>query len=282
MVLKSLLLLICLWICIPINSSVVDTIKVKSEKMNRDIPCIVIAPDTKKAESRFPVLYLLHGYSNKGYHDSHKVWIDKIKSDLPILADQYGIMIVCPNAENSWYWDSLEEPKSQFETFITKELVEYIDENYVTVSDRRGRAITGASMGGHGALWLAIRHQDIFGAAGSMSGGVDITLFPDKWEIKKHLGEQSSSKQIWEHYTVINQIDKLKNGSLCLIIDCGYNDFFFQVNNNLHQKLLKQKIAHDYIVRPGGHTFQYWSNSIDYQLLFFSNFFKNISEVNLP
>lgn len=272
MLLRYSLLLICFWICIPIHSSVVDTVKVRSLKMNRDVSCVVICPDKKKRDLCFPVLYLLHGYSSQGYQDSHKVWIDKIKTNLPILADRYGIMIVCPNGENSWYWDSPEDSRSQFETFIVKELVEYIDKNYATISDKRGRAITGASMGGHGALWLAIRHQDVFGAAGSMSGGVDITPFPDKWEIRKLLGESSSGK-VWEQYTVINQIDKLQNGSLCLIIDCGYNDFFFQVNNNLHQKLLKQKIAHDYIVRPGGHTSQYWNNAIDYQFLFFEKFF---------
>ncbi len=272
MLLKYFLLLICFWICIPVNSSVVDTVKIKSGKMNRDISCVVISPDKKKCDLYFPVLYLLHGYSSQGYHDSHKVWIDKIKTNLPVLADQYGIMIVCPNGENSWYWDSPVHSRSQFETFIAKELVEYIDKNYATIPDRRGRAITGASMGGHGALWLAIRHQDVFGAAGSMSGGVDITPFPDKWEIEKLLGEKSSGT-VWKQYTVINQVDKLQNGNLCLIIDCGYNDFFFQVNDNLHRELLKRKIAHDYIVRPGGHTSQYWNNAIDYQFLFFKKFF---------
>ena len=48
-------------------------------------------------------------------------------------------------------------------------------------------------MGGHGALWLAIRHQDIFGAAGSTSGGVDIRPFPDNWDMKKQLGEYKNN-----------------------------------------------------------------------------------------
>ena len=269
-----LLSIICFGIYVPVNSSVTDTIKVRSGKMNRDIPCVIISPDKGDENSRFPVLYLLHGYSSQGYNDSHKAWIDKIKPDLPALADKYRIMIVCPNGENSWYWDSPKNTESRFETFIAKELVEYIDQNYPTIPDKKGRAITGASMGGHGALWLAIRHQDIFGAAGSMSGGVDINPFPDKWEIKELLGNQTSNRHTWKRYSVINQLDKLKHGNLSLIIDCGYNDFFFHVNNNLHQKLLKKNIAHDYIVRPGGHTYQYWNNSVDYQLLFFTKFFR--------
>ena len=81
---------------------------------------------------------------------------------------------------------------------------------------------------------------------------------------------------MWENHTVINQTEKLQSGNLSLIIDCGYNDFFFEVNNNLHLKLLKQNIAHDYIVRPGGHTYLYWNNAIDFQLLFFAKFFGRI------
>ena len=129
-------------------------------------------------------------------------------------------------------------------------------------------------MGGHGALWLAIRHQDIFGAAGSTSGGVDIRPFPDNWDMKKQLGEYINNKEIWDNHTVINQINKLQDGTLAIIFDCGFKDFFFEVNNNLHNALLKQGIAHDYIVRPGEHNSQYWGNSIDYQILFFKKFFK--------
>ena len=68
-------------------------------------------------------------------------------------------------------------------------------------------------MGGHGALWLAIRHQDIFGAAGSTSGGVDIRPFPDNWDMKKQLGEYINNKEIWDNHTVINQINKLQDGT---------------------------------------------------------------------
>ena len=92
--------------------------------------------------------------------------------------------------------------------------------------------------------------------------------------MKKQLGEYESNKDRWNSHTVINQIDKLQNGNLAIIIDCGFNDFFFEVNNNLHDALLKQGIDHDYIVRPGEHNSKYWNNSIDYQILFFKKYFK--------
>lgn len=252
------------------HPATVDTIQVYSEKMSRKLPCVVIAPDKQADGTRCPVLYLLHGYNAKGTTDSHKGWLTDIAPSLPRLADQYGMMIVCPNGENSWYWDSPRKKNSQFETFISQELTDYIDRHYNTLACRQGRAVTGASMGGHGALWTAIRHQDVFGAAGSMSGGVDFRPFPDKWGIGQLLGEDL---QEWGKYTVTSLTDNLTDGKLALIIDCGYGDFFFQSNEELHRKLLERKIGHDYLIRPGGHTFQYWNNAIEYQLLFFYRYF---------
>lgn len=98
----------------------------------------------------------------------------------------------------------------RYETFVSKELVNYIDKNFTTKAERGGRAVTGLSMGGHGSLWLSIRHKDVFGGGGSMSGGLDIRPFPNNWEMKKQLGEEASNKQRWDEHTVINQLDKIK------------------------------------------------------------------------
>ena len=131
----------------------------------------------------------------------------------------------------------------------------------------------GLSMGGHGGMWLSIRHQDIFGGGGSMSGGLDIRPFPDSWNMKARLGEYASNKEVWDNHTVINQLDRLKDGSLAIIIDCGADDFFLQVNKAAHEALLKRGIGHDFIIRPGAHNPRYWNNAIDYQVLFFKKFF---------
>lgn len=267
--LRLFFLLPLLFICFFTHAVLVDTIQVKSKVMNKNIFCVVISPDKQINGASCPVLYLLHGYGG-----SYKSWLE-VKPELPQLAEQYGMMIVCPDGENSWYWDSPQNSASQFETFISDELIKYIDQNYPTVPNAAGRAITGLSMGGHGALWLAIRHQDIFGGAGSTSGGLDILPFSKNWKIKEQLGEQLSNKQIWESHTVINQLEKLRNGNLMIIIDCGDNDIFFEVNNRVHHKLCTLNIKHDYIVRPGTHNSQYWNNSIEYQILFFAKFFNN-------
>lgn len=76
--------------------------------------------------------------------------------------------------KNSWYFDSPVDTAYRYETHISKEVVGFIDGHYRTRANKKYRAITGLSMGGHGALFIALRHSDIFGAAGSISGGVDL------------------------------------------------------------------------------------------------------------
>ena len=184
------------------------------------------------------------------------------------------MIIVCPDGKNSWYRDSPLNADYQYETFISNELVGFIDNNYPTIKDKSGRAITGLSMGGHGALYNTMRHKDVFSTAGSMSGVVDIRPCPEKWEMSKQLGSRDENMELWNSHTVINQLDSIQSGDLAMIIDCGEDDFFLEVNKSLHEKLLERKIDHDFITRPGSHNGPYWNNSIDYHILFFDKYFK--------
>lgn len=250
------------------EAGIVDTVDVFSPAMKKTIKAVVIRPDNYSSSKELPVFYLLHGYS-----DSYSGWVTRVK-DLKKAADTYNMMIVCPDGGfSSWYWDSPIDPTYKYETFIAKELIQWIDSKYNTIKNRKGRAISGLSMGGHGALYLAFRNQDVFGAAGSTSGGVDIRPFPNNWDMAKRLGKYSENPEIWEKNTVTNLLHLLTPNTLSIIIDCGTSDFFFNVNEQLHAKLLDRNIPHDYITRPGAHNWEYWNNSIWYQLLFMNNFF---------
>lgn len=252
------------------KAAIIDTVDTYSPAMKKNIKAVVIRPDNYAVVKELPVVYLLHGYSGN-YSD----WIQKAKG-FEKAADLYTIMIVCPDGGfGSWYWDSPVDPGFQYETYISNELISWIDNKYKTIKNRKGRAITGLSMGGQGALYLAFRHQDVFGASGSMSGGVDIRPFPDNWDMAKRLGNYSEQPERWEKHSVINMLYLLRPNALQLIIDCGTEDFFYRVNENLHQQLLMRNIPHDFIARPGAHNWPYWSNAINYQLLFMNNYFKS-------
>ena len=261
----------------------VDTIEVMSQAMGRTIKNVVVLPSSYiyytpgvGLDKEYPVLYLLHG-AYGCYSDWSK------KTNLQELATQYDIIIVCPDGQDSWYFDSPVDPKMQFETYVSKELVSYIDSHYHTVAHRFMRAITGLSMGGHGSLFLAFRHPDVFWSCGSMSGNMDITQYPDKWHIKDRLGEYADNKQRWHDHAVCNLVDLLVDSPLqpCqnILIDEGLKDIFYKNNVELHQQLVEKGIDHDFVVRPGAHTWTYWVNALDYHLLFFSKAFKRGAEL---
>ena len=136
----------------------VKTVAVKSDSMKKEVKVVVITPSAyADKKTKFPVVYFLHGFSG-----DQTVW--GMQSGLAPLADRYGMIFVSPDgAKSSWWIDSPVDAKMKYETFVSRELVKFIDSNYRTIADRRHRAITGESMGGHGALFNAIRHKDVFG-----------------------------------------------------------------------------------------------------------------------
>ncbi len=250
-------------------SATVDTVLVHSRCMNKNIKSVIVLPDKYEDNRDYPVLYLLHGYS-----DNYSTWIKQVPH-ITELADRYSFIIVMPDGNyDSWYWDSPVDTTSKYETFISSELIKYVDNHYRTIAERDARAITGNSMGGQGALFLAFRHQDIFGLAGSLSGGVDIRPFPSNWGMAEKLGAFSKYPERWNSYTVTNQIFRLTSDKLKIIIDCGTEDFFYGVNMSLHHKLLERNIPHVFIEHPGKHNWQCWRDAIDYQVLFFTNNFR--------
>lgn len=267
----------------------VDTIDIPSKIMNKDYKAVIVLPASySKNTSPYPVLYLLHG--GYGHFDD---WIKKTPAYLiQNLSDQYNLIIVMPEGESfSYYLNSPVLKGSQFETYITKEVIEKIDNSYRTIKDRKGRAITGLSMGGYGALYLSARHPDLYCAAGSMSGALNPDLrewkFPPasmegiKKEFEKILGPIETNPQAYADASVINMVDKIKAANLKLIIDDGIDDPFIEVNRELHRRLIFNGTPHDYSERPGTHNWEYWQNSLPYHLLFFSKVFKeNGSAIN--
>lgn len=247
----------------------VDTVVINSNSMQKAIKAVVIMPDTyRKRSERFPVVYLLHGYD--GWYSN---WIIRVPA-LKEMADKYQMIIVCPDgAKSSWYFDSPVDSSYRYETHITKEVVPYIDANYRTIAEQQHRAITGLSMGGHGALFLGLRHPGIFGAAGSMSGVLDLKQSRNSYDLVQRIGDTLSHARDWIDRSLVTMIDHYSHTPLQIIFDCGDQDTFLESNRKLHQKMLQLKIPHTYIERPGSHSWDYWANSISYQLLYFQNYF---------
>lgn len=244
----------------------VDTITISSKVLQQDTRVVIVLPYSYSAnkQNRYPVVYLLHGYSG-----NYANWITRVP-EIAQYADQYQMILVCPDGKNSWYINSRVENGADYESYISSELVNYIDSAYRTISSSNKRAICGLSMGGHGAIYLAIKHQDIFTAAGSMSGVLDLAPYKNKYGFEHIIGDTTLASI--SRYSDIHLANTIGD-SLSLIIDCGISDPFIGDNRLMHERLIALKIPHDYIERNGGHNWPYWRNAIAYQLLFFKKHF---------
>jgi S-formylglutathione hydrolase FrmB len=266
---RSLLVTVfSLFILSVVKAGTVDTVSIYSNSMRKNIKCVVIKPDAYKGKNtRFPTVYLLHGYSG-----SYSNWIKRVP-ELTKHADTYQVLIVCPDGDySSWYVNSPIDSTMQYETYIAKEVPAYIETNYRTIKDRQARAITGLSMGGHGGLFLGFRHADFFGACGSMSGALALEYITKNYRIEKLLGD-TTNKEVYRQHSIMAQMEKYPKDSVAIIMDCGTEDFLIEMSRMAHQKMLQLKIPHDYIERPGKHDWKYWDTAVEYQLLYFRNYF---------
>ena len=169
-----------------VHAAKVEVIQVPSTKMEQNIPATLILPDA---------------YSQRGMPRNSPCSIFCTEREatmhpgtsppsVPSWRTSTNSSYLCPDGgSTSWYYDSPIDPAYQYETHVAEECVQYMDQNYRTRANRGSRAISGMSMGGHGAMYLAIRHPETFGTSVCLMGGVDIRPFPNNWEIKKRLGE---------------------------------------------------------------------------------------------
>ncbi len=241
---------------------------IPSAAMNTAFNCIITIPDSYHQENiSYPVIYLLHGYGG-GYADWSK------HMEIGILSDTYNLIIVCPDGgSSSWYLDSPVMPESQYKTYVGLEVVAYVDNNFRTLNARESRAITGLSMGGHGALYLALEFPYLFGAAGSMSGVLELESTSKKYELAEKIGSYEEFPERWSNYSILSNASRFAELQTHIIIDCGVDDVFYNSNKLFHVKLKEFNIAHTFIEKAGGHSWEYWVESLEEHVQFFDQSF---------
>ncbi|QQC67191.1 alpha/beta hydrolase [Paraburkholderia ginsengisoli] len=246
-------------------------VTIPSAAMHESFDATVVLPDQYaqgNSAERFPVIYLLHG-SGGDYTD----WT--ANSHIGKLADRYHVILVMPDGgHESWYIDSPVNPRSRYETYVGTEVVAYVDAHFRTLATKEARAITGLSMGGFGALHIALDRPDEFGAAGSISGAVDPRGSEDEPGIEQVFGDPGRDAGFWNSEAIVENARGFGNAHIALTIDCGVNDSLVESNRTLHERLVELGVPHAYTERPGGHTWKYWANAVQYQVLFFAGAFR--------
>jgi putative tributyrin esterase len=191
---------------------------------------LILPAGYAQTNRRYPVLYLLHGL----YGDPTN-WL--ARTNLVRDAKSLPIIIIMPDAGNSWYTNSATNKLDAYETFIAKDLVEEIDTNYHTMRSREGRFIAGISMGGYAAIKLALKNPNQYSLAASLSGAfsgpVDLDLVEEyRAQLLKVFGPAGSQTRI--DNDVFQLAVKAKADQLpYLSLSCGASDPFLKTNRDL-------------------------------------------------
>ena len=217
-----------------------------SEAMRKDVPVALVLPSAHRADGacRLPVAYMLHGHGG-----NHLEYLEKTKR-VREHVDRFGYIAVCPDGMvSSWWVDSPVDPAVRYETFVSKELVAWTDAHLPTLPDRNRRAIVGASMGGFGALSIASRHTDVFGAVFGIHPGVELRSCADNgWDIDRRLGPVGTCGRTWDEFSVLSRMKALRNGELEIFFTIGTSDeYFLPGNRALHEQLVADGVEHRYL-----------------------------------
>jgi S-formylglutathione hydrolase FrmB len=136
----------------------------RSAALARNMEYRVISPQS--TGRKLLVIYLLHG-GGGGYRD----WSNY--SDVASFAES-GLLLVMPEGESSYYSNAVDPPRDRFEDYITHDLIADVESRFPVATGRGNRALIGISMGGFGAVKIALRHPDLFVFAGGLSSAIDV------------------------------------------------------------------------------------------------------------
>jgi len=218
-------------------------------------------PQAENPEDRFPVLYLLHGATGD-YRD----WRSHARKELLELASLYGLIIVTPDGDPfGWYLDSPLDSTSQLESYFLQELIPFVEEasGLPVALGAESRAVAGLSMGGHGALTLALRNPGTFRSASSMSGILDIVTHPKSWQIADRLGSLQEHSAAWEEHSARQLLLAEGSSDLPILFVCGDTDrAAWEENQALHQALVDSSRPHEWRQSSAGHSWEYWVSEL--------------------
>ncbi|RYC71828.1 MULTISPECIES: alpha/beta hydrolase [Spirosoma] len=270
------------------EAHLLESLRLNSSLLNQAVKySIYLPPDYYVSNRRYPVVYLLHGYTDNEtgwvqFGEANRIVDEKIRSgELPPM------IIVMPDAGVTWYMNDY-LGKVRYEDMFVQEFIPHIDSMYRTRTQREYRAVSGLSMGGHGSLLLAMHHPDLFGSCAALSAAVfteeSIATTPDEQydQVFAALfsGPVKGEERITTHFkrnsplTLARSAPENDLKKVRWYMDCGDDDFLSAANAQLHIELLKRKIPHEYRVRDGAHTWTYWRTGLPDALSFIARSFQ--------
>ncbi len=250
----------------------IHSVSFYSESVHDTMHVVILLPTHYDSNRAYPVLYLLHGYDG-----SQVDWTER--TDLVSYSANIPIIIVMPEAKNSWYVNSETNPRARYEDYIMHDLPGFVNSLYPI--DMTREAIAGLSMGGYGALVLALRHPGMFQFAGDLSGAITIPGVIDS--VRAHPGAPipggqgpiypsivsvfgDSNKAFRDSHNVFVLLRRGHEKKLpyifCAVgIQDGFTDFL-PAHRRFTNMLREYGKPYEYHEMPGVHNWHFWNMEI--------------------
>ena len=224
-----------------------------SKELKKNTQVYVLLPDAA-TDKPVRTLWLLHGLS-----DDQSAWMRK--TAIERYAKDHNLAVVMPNADRSWYTNTAYGVN--YFNFVAKELPSLFRSTFRGVSDRReDNIVAGLSMGGYGALKLALTYPEQYAACISLSGSLDVTrkgrrYDPAEWE--SIFGKSAPELAGSEHDLFALSEQKKDNAPLpALYLWCGTQDTLLEINQIFDAHLTKCSIPHEFRFSEGDHSWRWW------------------------
>ena len=265
------------------TGKVMDELKLNSKILKGERKfAVYLPPDYETSSRSYPVLYLLHGYT-----DDQTGWVQF--GEVRHIADKAinegtatPMIIIMPDADTGLpgYTNAL-SGNWNYEDFFFEEFMPHVEDRFRIKKKKQFRAVAGLSMGGGGSFLYALHRPDLFSSAAPLSASLGPQRLDEMNEFA-YLGYTSANhnKKDFEIYSnrnnqlrIVDQLSKETLNSVRWYIDCGDDDFLYEANSLMHIKLRKKGVNHEFRIRDGGHTWTYWRSALPTVLSFISERF---------
>ncbi|MDH5608963.1 MAG: esterase family protein [Cyclobacteriaceae bacterium] len=266
------------------SGTVKESLSVPSKILGKTVEYSIYLPAGYDQTNRsYPVLYLLHGYTDDETGWTQFGEVQKIADQMNASTEVTPMIIAMPDGGVDWYINSY-DGKTKYEDFFIKEFIPFIEKTYRARAEKRYRAVAGLSMGGHGTLIYALKHPEMFAAAAPLSAKAfskDEIIEQDEASWERVFGfvygpGLVGEERITSHLKNNTGLFLVENGDpealrkVRFYIDCGDDDFLIKGNLELHARMLDKKIPHEFRVRDGVHNWTYWRTALPEVLKFVS------------
>jgi S-formylglutathione hydrolase FrmB len=236
-----------------------DTARVRIVSIPGSLPAprnatVVLPAGYHRSSQRYPVLYLLHGHDG-----GHRNWRER--TNLLTYTARLPLIIVLPDAGNSWYTNSMARPDEKFEEYVAKEIPAYIDENFRTLTFREARYVAGLSMGGYGALKLGLKYPARFSLSGSFSGAPLAASDASYSTANEAFGPLGSPSRAENDLIALAGSARVPADSY-FYFDCGSADRLLAANREFARAMAARPLAYEYHEVPGVHSWEYWNRRL--------------------